>query len=109
MIKAVFYKKKGGSYIEFSVSGHAGYDTHGKDIVCSGVSVLVINTINAIKEYTNDSSNLETKIFEGTIKVKFNNDICSETKLLIDTLILGLDSIYQEYGKKYLKLYFKEV
>ena len=31
---------------KFKVSGHAGYDVSGKDIVCASVSSLVISSIN---------------------------------------------------------------
>ncbi len=50
MIKIVFYKS-GSKYYGFDVSGHAGYDESGKDIVCSAVSamtMLVINTIEVV-------------------------------------------------------------
>ena len=30
------------------ITGHAGYDDYGKDIVCASVSSIVITTINAI-------------------------------------------------------------
>ena len=30
------------------ISGHAMYDVHGKDIVCSAVSSITITTVNAI-------------------------------------------------------------
>ena len=50
MIKVVFYKS-GMRYYGFHVSGHAGYDDSGKDIVCAAVSamtMLVINTIEVV-------------------------------------------------------------
>ena len=36
----------------FDLEGHAGYSEAGTDIVCAAVSVLVINTINAVEMYT---------------------------------------------------------
>ena len=36
----------------FTVSGHAEYDDPGKDIVCSAVSILVINTVNSLDAFT---------------------------------------------------------
>ena len=38
------------------MSGHAGYDDIGKDIVCAAVSVLVINTLNSIERFTDDKT-----------------------------------------------------
>ena len=45
--------------IGFHVEGHAGYADYGQDIVCSAVSVLVINCINSIDELTDASVLLE--------------------------------------------------
>ena len=39
-------------YIGFQTSGHAGYAPEGQDIVCAAASVLTINTINAIEQFT---------------------------------------------------------
>ncbi len=50
MIKVVVYKS-GMRYYGFHVSGHAGYDEAGKDIICSAVSamtMLVVNTIEVV-------------------------------------------------------------
>ena len=50
MIKVVFYKS-GMRYCGFHVSGHAGYDESGKDIICAAVSsmtMLVINTMEVV-------------------------------------------------------------
>ena len=46
MIQAVFYMYPDKTYRGFSVSGHAGYENAGKDIICASVSALVINTVN---------------------------------------------------------------
>ena len=50
MIKVVVYKS-GMRYYGFHVSGHAGYDESGKDIICAAVSsmtMLVINTLEVV-------------------------------------------------------------
>jgi uncharacterized protein len=38
--------------IGFRVEGHANYSIPGRDIVCSALSILTINTINSIRELT---------------------------------------------------------
>ena len=48
MIKVVVYKS-GMRYYGFHVSGHAGYDESGKDIVCAGVSAMTMLVINTIE------------------------------------------------------------
>lgn len=52
MIEVTVYKTMRHEYAGFDMSGHAGYDDIGKDIVCAAVSVLVINTLNSIERFT---------------------------------------------------------
>ena len=47
MIK-VNVKKNNGIINELVIKGHAGYDVHGKDIVCAAVSSMAITTVNNI-------------------------------------------------------------
>jgi uncharacterized protein YsxB (DUF464 family) len=107
MIKAVFYKKE--DYLfGFSVKGHAGYGKAGKDIICSAVSTLVINTINSVETLTDDrfvGENAES----GDLKFKVVSEVSSESKLLIKSLYLGLTNIEEEYGRNFVKVYIREV
>ena len=50
----VFVKKVRDRVISVNTKGHAGFAKRGKDIVCSAVSVLLINTVNSIKCFTED-------------------------------------------------------
>jgi len=44
MIRVIVeYRNENIQYLE--VSGHADYDTHGKDIVCAGISSLLLSNI----------------------------------------------------------------
>ena len=56
MIEVTVYKTMRHEYAGFDMSGHAGYDDIGKDIVCAAVSVLVINTLNSIERFTDDKT-----------------------------------------------------
>ena len=49
MIKAKFFQKNG-KLTGFEISGHAGFDLYGKDIVCASVSSAVQLTANGITE-----------------------------------------------------------
>jgi len=77
--------------------------------VCSAVSVLVINTINSIERLTNCQMTVTSEEENGMIKCSFTQKPDEGGRLLLDSMILGLQSIAEEYGKKYLKLKFKEV
>lgn len=107
MIQAVFYLKNG-QYFGFSVSGHADYDDAGKDIVCSAVSALVINTVNSLETFTSDSV-VTRSDDDGNVKLKIRGGISPESELLIKSLRLGLTSIYKEYGEDVIAVYFREV
>ena len=107
MIKAVFYSKNN-TYFGFKISGHAEYGCCGKDVVCAGVSALVINTVNSIDEFTEDSTCTE-EYEDGLVKFKIIGDVSPKSKLLLKSLRLGLCSIYEEYGDKYIRVYFREV
>ncbi len=107
MIKAVFYKKNN-EFFGFSVQGHAGYADSGKDIICSAVSALTINTVNSVEKLTDDK--FSTEMAEnGDLKFKVVSEISSKSILLIDSLYLGLTDIEEEYGKNFVKVYIREV
>ena len=95
-------------YSQIKAFGHAEYDDYGKDIVCAAVSVLIINTANSLEKFTNDLITAETHE-DGTTEILVKEHPSKEAILLIDSLILGLDGIRNQYGKKYLSVDYKEV
>ena len=105
----ILVKKTKDSYRGFTCTGHAGYAESGYDIVCAAVSVLVINTINAIEAFAKDPMEVVAGEEDGEIDVVFLNPVNERTALLMDTMILGLKDIEKQYGKKYLRLKFEEV
>ena len=101
--------KKDKLYHEVYCIGHAGFAKSGEDIVCAAVSVLVINTINAIEQFTEDPFSVDTDPKTGLIDMVFTEDVSKEATLLLDTLSLGLTEIENQYGKKYFTLKIQEV
>ena len=95
MIQVEIIRDASKAYVGFSIKGHAGYAEHGQDIICAAVSVLAQNTVNSIEQFTDDT-------FSGEIDEK-------DSRLLLDSMVLGLTSIAEEYGKKYIKIRFREV
>ena len=60
MIKVVI--KKSNNIIEkIECNGHAMHDVHGKDIVCSAFSTMVITTINGILEIDRNAISYDEK------------------------------------------------
>ena len=109
MITVTFHKTKAGEYKGFLCSGHAGYDDYGKDIVCASVSVLVINTINSLEELVQEKIMVNADEETGIIHCQFQAPLQDKSKVLVDSLVLGLSQIAKQYGEKYCKLNFEEV
>jgi hypothetical protein len=97
-------------YTGIECDGHAGFADAGKDIVCAAVSVLVINTINGIEQFTEDAFTLDAP-GDGSNRIcfHFTEDASSEANTLMNTLVLGLTEIQKNYGDSYLTLKFREV
>ena len=109
MITVTFHRTGSGEYKGFICRGHAGFDAYGKDIVCASVSVLVINTVNALEEIAKERITVESNEEQGIISCKLQNKSNEASKVLLDSLVLGLSQIEKQYGKRYCKLKFEEV
>lgn len=100
--------KQGETFLAFESKGHAGFAEEGRDIICSAVSALTINTVNSIDAFTEDMIHVHNE--EGYLAWEFVSRVNShEAKLLMDSLVLGLSQIQDNYDKEYLKITFKEV
>lgn len=113
MIKATVLKDSADSgdviYRGMVIEGHAGYAGEGEDIICAAVSALALNFFNSVEALTEDE-------FEGgagqeniQFEFRFTSVISPESKLLMNSLILGLQNIEKDYGKSYINVKYKEV
>lgn len=109
MTKITVFRTHDHEFKGFSCQGHAGYANAGEDIVCAGISVLVLNTINSIEAYTADPFTLKTEEENGDIDFRFDETAGYEADLFMKSLVLGLQGIQDSYGKEFLKVRFKEV
>ena len=101
-------RKSNVEYVGFSSKGHAGYAEEGYDIICAAVSVLTVNTINSIEKFTEDAFKAEAA--DGMVRWKFTElPLSKEANLLMDSLVLGLKEIQENYGKKYIKIIEKHL
>ena len=96
MTKITIFRNHDGEYLGFDCLGHAGYADEGEDIVCAGISALVINTINSIGLFTE-------------IRLRFTSPAGHDAGLLMQSLVLGLQGIQNTYGNDYIILNFREV
>ena len=78
-----------------SITGHAGFDDFGKDIVCASVSSIVITSVNAIVRLEYDSINYDDS--NGlSINILSHNDV---TDTLIDNMVSLLKNLEEQYKK----------
>ena len=105
----VVISKHNNEYKGITLDGHAGFADKGYDIVCAAVSVLVINTINSIEQFTDDAFSGDAAEDGGHISFSFTDTISDSSRLLLDSMLLGLDQIQKQYGDEYISLQYKEV
>ena len=84
----------------FEVSGHAGYDEYGRDIVCAAVSALATNTANSIEQFTEDDMTVDVDEKTGLLRLTMTSTISDSSKLLLKSVKLGIESIEQAYGSE---------
>lgn len=84
----------------FEVSGHAGYDEYGRDIVCAAVSALATNTANSIEQFTEDDMTVDVDENTGLLRLTMTSTISDSSKLLLKSFKLGIESIEQAYGSE---------
>ena len=91
--------------------GHAGFaQTHGEpDILCAAVSVLVLNTINALDELAGEDIAVATNEETGFIRCEIKGDLQEKSVFLLDTMVIGLKQLEADYGEEYLQVRIEEV
>ena len=87
--------------------GHAGFAEYGEDIVCAAISVLTINLINSLDKFTDDKFDVDQDEELGLIRLRFDDDPSHDADLLVKSFELGVDSIFRQYGKKFLNIKFR--
>ena len=108
MTRVTIYKNEFDECVGFRAYGHAEYDEEGSDIVCAAISVLTINTMNAIEAFTDEEFSVESDEEEGYIDYRVSDRPAKESTLLLNTMVLGLETMVQDY-ENYIDLKFEEV
>ena len=78
------------------ITGHSGYDTLGKDIVCSAVSSIVTTTINGIISIDEKAISYTYQDDKMTIRVLKKDEI---TDKLLNNMLDLLKSLAKDYPK----------
>lgn len=110
MIQTTIYRTESGRISSFTLSGHALFANHGNDIVCAGVSAVSFGAINSVIALTG----VEPEIEQGdggflrcVIPSNLSQDTQEKVQLLLEGMIVSLQTIEREYGK-FMKITFKK-
>ena len=103
MTRCILYLDSTGNYTGFSVRGHAGYAEAGSDIVCAAVSMLVINTINSIQQFTKAIFSVDAAEEEGgfltfQLEKTHSPQERHDVELLLEAMYFGLQSVQEAYA-----------
>lgn len=113
MINVHIHRNNGNDIYGFQLSGHANFAEEGEDIVCSAVSILVLNTINCIECFTEENFECEAEEENGGFinfllpEIKTGKK-CHDAQLLLKAMVHGLMDIKKEY-QKYITIHNGEV
>jgi uncharacterized protein YsxB (DUF464 family) len=81
---------------ELIVKGHSNYAPKGSDIVCAGVSAIVVGGINAICSLVNDNQ-INYEVEDGYVRLSSLNNI--EVQNILKVIIIQLKSVEDSYSK----------
>ena len=84
---------------EIKITGHAGYDEYGKDIVCSSASSIVITSVNAIITFDEGYIDYFEETDKFTIKVKKYDDVLDKLLTNMLNMLKELEKDYPKYIK----------
>lgn len=77
------------------MSGHAGYDEHGYDIVCAAVSVLSATTMLGLTKIARQQGEFCNS--EGQCDMVLSGEITQSGQDILNTMLLGLEEISKQY------------
>ena len=96
MIK-VNIEKNNAKIVSLEVSGHSNYDEKGKDIVCAGVSAIVVGGINALLNESKKAIDYKCKDGYAYVFVKEVDNV--NIIMILDVITTQLYTIEESYPK----------
>ncbi|MEV2909784.1 ribosomal-processing cysteine protease Prp [Paenibacillus larvae] len=105
--RATFYFTANNTIYGFEAKGEA-FDYYGCSIVATAISVLILNAVNSLQEFTEDAAHIERE--DGYIKCTLPNlqkDKGSrEAAVILQSLNYGLNTLQYAYGSKFIQIKF---
>lgn len=100
MITVTIERGRSGRLLRFAVSGHAGYEVPGKDIVCAGVSAVTVGAVNAVEKLTGLVPKAEMR--GGWLRAEAPDGadpaLDGKAQLLLEGMVVQLEAIADAYG-----------
>lgn len=92
-------EKKGDRHI-LHIEGHAGYGTHGNDIVCAAVSILGYTWLNEllIMEERKQVKNVSYEEDNGKLLIEFSGGD-NTVNTAYETILTGFEALQQNYSE----------
>lgn len=84
MVK-VTYNYQNSNIKEVIITGHANFSEIGNDIVCAGISAIVIGTLNALHELEYNQVQVINNT-TGLVKLKVTN-ITNNSQVILNTML----------------------
>jgi len=84
------------SIIKFVVEGHSNFAPKGSDIVCAGVSAIVIGGLNAI-DLLVKNNNIDYEVKDGYVRMENLSNI--DVQNILKIIIVQLKSVEDSYSK----------
>ena len=101
MINVIVIKEKQ-TIKTIEATGHSGYAEEGSDIVCAAVSTLTQALINGLIEVVKISPKYTIDEDIPHLSVTLNetdNEKCKYAQVLMQTTLMGIKSVAQEFSK----------
>ncbi|MFD1705568.1 ribosomal-processing cysteine protease Prp [Siminovitchia sediminis] len=97
-----------GNITSFTMSGHAEFAEKGQDIVCAGASAVAFGSLNAVISLTGVTPDIEqtdSGFLSCTIPSGLPAEASERMQLLLQGMIVSLQTIENEYGE-YINIIF---
>lgn len=100
MIRIRIYRDRQNQPQRVTISGHADYREHGKDIVCAAVSGISIGIINAIEKLLGVQIVIDQRnagLLDCQVPEKLDKDVRLKVLLLLEAMVVALSDVASEY------------
>ena len=91
----VSYTIHEGKINKLHVTGHANHGTAGNDIVCAGVSAVVVGGLANLSS----EENYEILVREGEVSILALKTVDEHDEIVLETIIVQLEKIEESYKK----------